>query len=520
MSATDGDYEAALGALSTLISGQKRSDGRTWSSAFDAMGVYIDRLELHDAIEYLSPRAIHVAGTKGKGSTCAFAERILREQGVRTGMFTSPHLVDVRERMRIDGAPVSEAVFLEHFWWCFRRLQETATEEVGMPAYFRFMLLLSLRVFHAERVQGLVLEVGLGGRLDATNVVPAPAVCGVASLGYDHCELLGHTLPEIAREKAGIFKKGVPAFSAPQEADAMAALAAVASDVGAAPFAESPALETALEEAPQTLGLAGAHQRTNAALALALARTWAQRTPDPPADAASAEQALAERKLPPAYARALAQASWPGRAQTVTDIPDAPALTLFLDGAHTPESAAACGAWFADAAPAEMAMTGDAEPGTVAAERVLLFSCKPEREPQKLLTPLVAALAERSLPFHRAVFVPMESLGASLAPTAGHQPVDLSWERSLCAAWDQAAAPQHPPQQQQPPPAWPAPLPPGSEAGPRSAVLPSLVAALDWCKTAAKAQAKTHPRGGRVQVLVTGSLYLVGDVLRIMRRIT
>ena len=118
---------------------------------------------------------IHVAGTKGKGSTCAFVEHVLRKCGTKTGLYSSPHLVDIRERFRIDGVPVSRTAFTRNFWWLRDKLRETGCEEeFGMPAYFRFLTLLGFRIFSQEGVECAVLEVGLGGRLDATNVVKAP----------------------------------------------------------------------------------------------------------------------------------------------------------------------------------------------------------------------------------------------------------------------------------------------------------------------------------------------------------
>ena len=107
---------------------------------------------------------IHVAGTKGKGSTCAFVEHIARECGVRTGLYTSPHLVDVRERFRIDGVPVSKTVFVKNFWW-LRNIDAKCRDLGGVPAYFRFLTLLGFRIFAEEKVECCILEVGLAGAL-------------------------------------------------------------------------------------------------------------------------------------------------------------------------------------------------------------------------------------------------------------------------------------------------------------------------------------------------------------------
>jgi hypothetical protein len=124
-------------------------------------------------------------------------------------------------------------VFAHHFWHCYNRLQATATPELGLPPFFYFITLLALRVFHQERVDVAVMEVGLGGRWDATNMVPSPAVCGVTSLGYDHMEVLGHTLTLIAGEKAGIIKAGVPCVTTQQPEEAAAVLQRTAAELQA-----------------------------------------------------------------------------------------------------------------------------------------------------------------------------------------------------------------------------------------------------------------------------------------------
>ena len=170
-------YQKALRALQTTISGKTRAAPKgptdlSWEDQFERLRLYLDRLGMTRDVDAL--RAIHVAGTKGKGSTCAFAEHIMRECGVRTGLYTSPHLVDVRERFRIDGAPVSKAVFTREFWWLFNESRSRCADLGGPPAYFRFLTLLGFRIFAREKVECAILEVGLGGRLDATNLVRAP----------------------------------------------------------------------------------------------------------------------------------------------------------------------------------------------------------------------------------------------------------------------------------------------------------------------------------------------------------
>lgn len=226
---------------------------------------------------HLAIRTIHVAGTNGKGSVCAMTEGMLRERGLRVGKYTSPHLVDFRERFLVDGRPVNpdEIVrFVERWTPDVERLHATFFEATTAMAFEFFR--------HAE-VDVAVIETGLGGRLDATNVV-TPLVAAVTNIGIDHVEYLGATREQIAGEKAGIFKRGVPAVIG--EGDpAIAALLAGAAEARAA----TPVVRTfagggprdvqvtgagtsfTLDGAPWRTPLVGAHQAANAAVALAVA---------------------------------------------------------------------------------------------------------------------------------------------------------------------------------------------------------------------------------------------------------
>eukprot|EP00850_Spirogloea_muscicola_P003276 SM000013S26445 [mRNA] locus=s13:427204:431589:+ [translate_table: standard] len=527
--AGDGDrgWEAALRALSTLITRRKRADGSNWGDAFSLMLDYGRMLELDESLARLS--IIHVAGTKGKGSTCAFAESILRACGLRTGMFTSPHLIDIRERFRFDGVEVGKEVFLSHFWWCWDKLQKsTLVESVPMPAYFRFLTLLAFRIFAEEKVDVLLLEVGIGGRFDATNVVQRPAVCGITSLGFDHTELLGDTLPAIAREKAGIFKvellhplwpsqevheaENVPAITAPQPADALAALRQRADEVGI-DLQIAPSLDDILDQ--MSLGLAGEHQRVNASLAVALCRAWAAQT-ERQDHVTAFDEAMRARHLPESYKQGLTSARWPGRAQVVDDTNGRgiPGFTFFLDGAHTPESM-----------------------------EILLFNCMPERDPAKLLPPLLQTMQNHGTRLDRALFVPTFSsysaVGSFTSPvssSSASSPPDLTWQLSLQQVWESAicttsripGSQDVQPVKQMPQDFLSCTLPHSNSSsttpqlltlpacsnfvGRTSAVMPSLPAALDYLRSCSRLRRPNT----RLQVLVTGSLHLIGDLLRLL----
>ncbi|KAJ1806941.1 Folylpolyglutamate synthetase, partial [Coemansia sp. RSA 2598] len=175
---------------------------------------------------------IHIAGTKGKGSTCAFAGSILQQvdspRRLKVGMLTSPHLIEARERIRINGKPIAKHLFAKYFNEVYERLtsdipplRKVLPSSPSLPGYGRFMCLMSIHAFLSEGVDVAIMEVGLGGQYDSTNAVRKPVVCGIASLGLDHQSILGSTIDSIAWHKAGIIKDSVPAFTVPQEDAAM-----------------------------------------------------------------------------------------------------------------------------------------------------------------------------------------------------------------------------------------------------------------------------------------------------------
>jgi dihydrofolate synthase/folylpolyglutamate synthase len=173
-------------------------------------------------------RSVHVAGTKGKGSTCTMIAAMLQACGYKVGLYTSPHLVDVRERIIINGEMISRA----EFGRLVRFVEPVVSRSKPIPSYFDALTAIAFKYFADEKVDIAVIETGLGGRLDSTNVIH-PEVTAITSLSMDHMAQLGPTLGQIATEKAGIFKHGIPALSAVQEPEAEAALRAVAEKVGA-----------------------------------------------------------------------------------------------------------------------------------------------------------------------------------------------------------------------------------------------------------------------------------------------
>lgn len=248
-------------------------------------------------------RIIHVAGTNGKGSVCAMIDSICRAQGYRTGLFTSPHLVSYRERMRVNGEMIAEGEVANGLSAIRQRIQDWDPH----PTFFEITTALAVDHFQKHDCELVVLETGLGGRLDATNALK-PIVSVITPIGYDHQAWLGNTLEEIAGEKAGIIKPHIPVVSARQEPAAERVIRARAAECDAP-------LEFLTESyLTSPLNLAGAHQKRNAALAIAALR--------------SAGLTIEEK----AITNGLASVQWPARFQRWDE-------RTIIDGAHNPAGA-------------------------------------------------------------------------------------------------------------------------------------------------------------------------------------
>jgi dihydrofolate synthase/folylpolyglutamate synthase len=250
-------------------------------------------------------RFIHVAGTNGKGSTCAMVEAGLRLAGHRTGLYTSPHLVSPTERIRVNGEPVAEEVFAA----LFNRVHESVSGLPEHPTYFETITAMALLHFADAGCGWVVWEVGLGGRLDATNVV-TPALTAITPISFDHMEYLGHTIEAIAGEKAGILKPGVPVAVSRQCPEARAVIERRANQLGC------PVIDATGVNLPFDPPLAGEHQRDNARTAIAILQHLGV-----PADGIRATR-------------------WPGRIEKVRSDPD-----TYLDGAHNAAGAEALAAF-------------------------------------------------------------------------------------------------------------------------------------------------------------------------------
>ena len=268
---------------------------------------------------------VHIAGTNGKGSTAAMTASVLQTAGYRTGLYTSPHLMRYNERMQIDGVPISDEDFVE----AASQVQRVCEQLGGVPIVFEVLTLMALWYFAQQRCDIVVLEVGIGGLLDSTNVIPSPKVAIITQLGMDHTETLGNTLEEIAAQKGGIVKEGTPTVMALQEPSAVAVVQQIC-DKHHAPLAladperlrvlDASVASQTLEDREYgklMLPLAGAHQRKNAANvleAVAMLRTQGYRISDDD------------------VREGIAKTVWPARFERLSTAPD-----FILDGGHNPQ---------------------------------------------------------------------------------------------------------------------------------------------------------------------------------------
>jgi len=290
----------------------------------------------------------HVAGTNGKGSVCSYIESMLREGGFHTGLFTSPHLVKMNERFKIDGEDVDDDMFLR----AFLHVKEAwEMLDKGHPTYFEILFLMGMVIFEEVKVGAAVLETGLGGRLDATNAIAAAEACVITSISLEHCAVLGDNVRDIAAEKAGIMKPGVPCFYIDRDPEVSEVLEEHGRKTG------SPVFSVSRDYAEDRIVITskGMYQKENAALAF-FTMTH-----------------LPDLRIPEeTLLTGLAKAVWPGRMEEI-------APGIFLDGAHNDDGIR----MFAESA---ALISGKNE-------NVLLFSAVADKEYGKMAATLVEKLS-------------------------------------------------------------------------------------------------------------------------------
>lgn len=458
---------------------------------------------------------VHITGTKGKGSTAAFLEAILRSYGYKTGFYCSPHLVHVRERIRIQGRPISEECFSKHFFHVYDTLDVSRKPDQQMPAYFKFLTILAFHIFCSERVDVAIVEVGIGGEYDCTNVIQNPIVCAITTLDLDHTKLLGNTLTEIAWHKAGIAKPGSILLSVQQPMEeAMEVIRQRCTERQCKFFTVPSALTNYewpdVDSSAIKLGIAGVQQHMNASLALQLARIWmlqndrkTKQNGDksgylPPHDFEhnayingidpndKADEQLPGYFISEKTAKALAVCRWPGRCQLIRR----DNMVYHLDGAHTPQSIEFCAQWFVGCS-----LRNSNKINQDNIFRVLIFHCTSDRDPAMLLPKLKACCFDLSL------FCPTR-LDCS-PPILTRENINLNMNSQLdlerCErdrhVWDQLSSNMESHKDTT------------ASTSSSSLVLPSIFDTLGYVKKLKKYE---------VHILVTGSLHLVGGVLTLL----
>ncbi|GLV43772.1 Porphobilinogen synthase [Carabus blaptoides fortunei] len=362
------------------------SHSATYSVTIAEMKKYLLRTGISlEQLDTLS--VIHVAGTKGKGSTCAFCESILRQYGYKTGFYSSPHLISIRERIKIAGKPLGKEMFAQYTYQIYNKLLNKREHDNDMPGYFRFLTVLAFNIFLAEKVDVAVIEVGIGGEYDCTNVIRNTSVVGISSLGIDHTSMLGSTLEEIAWQKSGIMKKQSQTFTVNQPDVAMEVL-----------LSRSKERESTLHVVPDfnnykwtstrpVLGINGTIQNTNASLAIQLAHEWMKLcgTKD--------MTTMDELVVPAKTITGLLNCKWPGRNQILKTSN----ATFYLDGAHTVDSLEKCAQWYQTCT----------SPATCA-HKTLIFNATGDRNSEELLQTLI------SVNFDCVIFAP--NIGSTVIP--------------------------------------------------------------------------------------------------------
>jgi dihydrofolate synthase / folylpolyglutamate synthase len=268
--------------------------------------------------------AIHIAGTNGKGSTAAMTESILRAAGYRTGLFTSPHLTSITERIKVDGREIGKDDFARlasHVRAAGKRLVENGLLE-ALPTFFEQITMVGFLYFVECHIELAVLEVGLGGRLDATNICE-PLVTAITPVSFDHQQYLGETLAEIAGEKAGIIKSSVPVIVAPQDKSVLTAIASRAAELGAR-LIDCSLRPSLVDQYDVHLNLRGRHQVTNGLTAINIVEVMKE-----------AGWKIADSQIK----YGLENVHWPGRLELIR--PEETSAPLLLDGAHNPAGAVA-----------------------------------------------------------------------------------------------------------------------------------------------------------------------------------
>jgi folylpolyglutamate synthase len=410
-------------------------------------------------------------------------------------LYTSPHLRFVRERIQINNEPISEDQFAKYFFHVWEKLEAAAKADntpqdvPTKPVYFRYLTLMALHAYLEEGVDSAVIECGIGGEFDSTNILTKPTVTAVTSLGIDHTAMLGSTLPEIAWHKAGIFKKDSVAFTAPQKEEALTVLRERAAERGV--DLHTVEIHPSLANNKIKLGLSAEFQKINASVAIAAAAAHLRvlghtSVPDP--------TATAHIELPAQFVRGLEEVRWAGRCEIRRE----KNLAWHIDGGHTLDSIEVTGRWFAQ----QMASAPATAPTQSQVPRILIFN-QQTRDANALAKALYAALQSgitsgSTSPFTHVIFTTNQTFNEGYRPdlvsiNTNQQDVDtLAVQKALAQTWSEI------------------------DSSAQVHVLKTIEEAVSTARSVAYAWADDAGPGAEVMALVTGSLHLVGGALEVL----
>lgn len=388
-------------------------------------------------------------------------------------------------------------MFAKYFFEIWDRLEasskaaETSPDVPAKPVYFRYLTLMALHAYLEEGVDTAIMECGIGGEYDSTNILTKPSVTAVTSLGIDHTAMLGSTLPEIAWHKAGIFKPGVLAFTAPQKEEAMAVLQERAAEKKTTLHVVN--VHPALNTQQVKLGLSADFQKLNASVAIAVAAAHLRNLghtsiPDP--------TITPHIELPPEFIKGLESVRWPGRCEVRREAN----VAWHIDGGHTLESIEVTGRWFAE----QMLLSKGSPTSTT--PRILIFN-QQTRDASALAKALYTALqagitSGSTSPFTHVIFTTNQTFSEGYKPdlvsiNVNQQDVDtLAVQKALASTWSEI----------------------DSTADVK--VVKTIEEAISTARTVAREWTGEHPNDAAVMVLVTGSLHLVGGAIEVLETVT
>lgn len=303
---------------------------------------FLERVDdgLLKSLEKLS--FIHVSGSKGKGSVCTYTDAILREFNVKTGLFTSPHLISVTERIKLSGSSITQNQFSKYFWEVYDALNKKKSHESDLPSYFKFLQIMAFYIFVKEKVDVAIVEVGIGGQFDSTNIIKNTEIVGITALQLEHTQLLGSTLEEIAWQKAGIIKENSHVFYMPQPSECIAVIKERFRELKGKSLSQAPALTDYkwIDCVEPDFTSSSEVRALNFSLSTQLSSCWLKNRKLISEDLFIGDEMVAvEHKFIDAFKKC----QFNGRFEVIDGGND---ITYFLDGAHTKDSMQICADWF------------------------------------------------------------------------------------------------------------------------------------------------------------------------------